>query len=574
MGKRTTTLLMAVVLLVCAASLGAQSNTFAATAGLFENGADWFVSPTDWLAIENNIFILDLNTTTLGAGVGLHLGGLYVGGHFAGNILNQASNPATTVQLQSTLLLNNNQIIGEELITTTSDANVTDSSNNTVTLLFGVGGMGLRARLVQTGESRANRFLMIGPPDTGTTAWTDLFSTSITVTSDVLTDVTDAAGTLTARSSTVYTGGEDTLSTLNPSIGWGMPIDLGDLVLRPSVFVGAAFVTDTFATTLTDYTQAIGSGFPTYPATDGITEILSHSVEAFRYGSGYITLWGDLGAELELPAESGAVPIIVFGYGLDVNLFSNGYNDIAGAPQTIAGYAADYSEVAYTRDVNGSTLTTTRAFQTEARTNMTHTIMPGFRYTTPITEQLSVGFSAGADVTLQATSSARSGGLVRTVVVDSILDLAQDITTTTTKSYTGNAVQTTALTVDPNLGFGLQFGIVPGVLVLNAGATVALPEIYSYVSETTQPGITTRTVQAVDGTGQVLTDTYQSTLGSQRTETQVSTFDWDQMTASVRGGLTFSLGGGFVLDLRMVTGMVSGNDVWTTSFTAQLLVER
>lgn len=557
MRKRLIGVLAVAVLLCAAAGLSAQiaptSDTSGSTAGIFKTNTDYFMSVVDYTAITQLQAFLGMTTANLQVGYGQLLGpGFYLAGYYNGNALNvNNSSNANTTQVNTQYLLNNNVIVGSQVITTVS-GQVTNSSTNNAAVLLGVAGIGIEVGVNQSASVTSARYRVDNITVNPTSTNPDTLNTVNPGGSDSTTAVYGAdLTTLLSNTVTTFTNGVSNINQLQPVLSVGTKLNLGGMTLKPQLTANINFQQTNLTQSYLNYTQNIGSGFPTYPAANGITEIQSYTTTDYAQAQSYTRLDLIGGATMDLPGANNSVSTIGLSYEFNSPLYANSYTDLAGTTQNVAGTAFTLHRVTYGYIPTASTLTDLRAYQTIALSQATHTVMPSFKYVAPVTDQLSLGAQASASFALFNSSQATSSALTQVATTTSNVDPLTSSTETINKTVSGNTVATSTLTVTPSLALGLQYVAVPKFMTINLGGSVSLPKFVNSSTTTTNSGINTVTDVATNGAGQITTNTYASTLGTARTETQATYGDINGMSTAVSGGVSLAVADGMVLDLQL-----------------------
>ncbi len=578
MSKRIIVCLLALMLAISFSVAAQQSNTNAATGTLFTETVDNAFSVTNFSGVGSSFFFASANTTDLSLAYGGRFGDIFLGIYYGGNLFGKVgsaggSNAFGVTSVATTYGLDaNNTIVSTETTTTINDQ-FTDSSNNTVKALFGIGTIGFGLSVAQKAEVVSGR---LNPLYAGFSAGTTTFNTasvSNAVTNDTVTVVKNSAGTAISETATNYSQGKKTTTNyVTPGLTVGATLNLGGVTLKPSL--GATIKIDSSADEAmkTTYTKAIGSGNPTY---ENITEVLNYNQSAVTVSNSLFELGVAPSVVLVAPVDK---LILVGGliYNLTLPIYSASYTDLAGAKQTVAGSAWSYAEKDYSYQGGSSTAKNTLAYGITETSSMTNKFTPLFVAISPVNEVLTMALSVVPVVTLSNTTTTVSGKAIQTTVYKqdpAVAVPASDYTKVETKTYSGDKTVTDTFDLSPYVTAGFEYFLIPKVLRLNAAASVTLEKLATSTKTVTQPGITTDESTQTFGDGTV-TKTYASTIAAQRTETLTQSFQLSNTTLGVSMGATWFLTEDVSLDMLFLSpGAGGANYVDVSQLKLQLVMK-
>jgi hypothetical protein len=220
-------------------SLAAQeSNTFKATAGNFSTDVDNFFDLHSWGDVEFDKYFAfagfrnnpdAFNGYELDAGYARRFGSIYLSAFYEGQITSRSPGQVTTTTDKISLYgLNGGIYELESEQTEVTNATTLPDFNNNIGVLIGVAGMGIKAGFYEnmrgTDKYTSNPFSLSGSSN-GTQS--DITETSAGI-KTVSTDITEYN----------YLEG-----TMLPYLGWGMNLDVANLVIKPKVEIGLGIVT-------------------------------------------------------------------------------------------------------------------------------------------------------------------------------------------------------------------------------------------------------------------------------------------------------------------------------------------
>jgi hypothetical protein len=597
MSKRLFVSLCLLALIVPLGLSAQSSNTSDATQGIFRTNTDNFMDVTQYSSVQNSLFFLGLeNSGEFNVGFGIRaVPELFLGLAYNGNAFSQ-NYPTVTTSVDSQLLLNNNVVTGSTVTTSSQTTGDTTSMNNNGYILAGFGPIAVKLGVQQSGNTLNGRFNVPGYQSSlssanafaATTDNPSLDTGSITSSANQSdsTSVTYAADgtTVIGRQTTAYTNGKKDNSSIAPTLTIGGAIDLGDgIFFLPSISGSVAFITDTFTQTYDRKLESIGSGLPTY---DSVAEVLNGTKISVNTANNQTSINAGANLAVEMPVEKGMLKVTA-AYSMWLPIYSSAYLDTAGATQTVVGNGIDAFFTDYNANTQNNSVTNTRLWETNTISNrMWNQGALTARFSGPLADGLQAGIQLYAPVGFYNYTQVNAGATLRTETYTHNIDPTQSYTNVITKSKSGATNTYSSVNFSPVISGGLQAAIVKDLLVLNVGGRVTAPNLFNSVNSQTRAGISTVTEVKTMGDGTVSTNTYNSTVGDNRSEFQSVVTDWNGLSTNVTAGITLLLGGGVSLDASIdsgvlnastVNGTLSGSNISTykaPTFTLQLQITK
>lgn len=470
-------------------------------------------------------------TRSISLGYATHLGDLYLGTWYYGNI---AATNQSGFQEVSTIYDLTTQI-PTQTTTRTSYTNQYVSSNNQLHALLGVGSMGFRVGFLENLTVYKN-------PDT------------------TVTTIEDISGMTTQHQNEVADYSRLT-GTLTPSLVWGMTLTADDIVIRPKVTVDFEIYRD----------YEILNTKPNYTTYNGVfigNEALTYRGKSQNYVSPFITL----GADFRFPGKKENSKIIagIF-YELDLEIYSNDY-DVANFSDTVKGQITDYNgSSTTTKSMAYDTIMENAIINITDRSASTHTIRPTLYYDRQIVDGLMIGLKAALPIRIGVTSISDSYTKVFSTTKDIYHDASNVYLNNTTNVETIGSpgiTDTTTFGLSPVLNIGATYKWVPNRLTINAGIGLA-PFAWTHTTNKASRASThsTRTTTVLDSRGNVVSKNVE--LVSNPTTDTVT----DRETVSnVWGALTVNAALGFKLNFNenMAIDMAAGGGSSSDTFTLNL----
>jgi hypothetical protein len=547
--KKVVLLALIAALSLAVLPLSAQSQTSAATQGVFGTEVDDFLDVHNYGEVE-----FDKWFGYAGAGTGYFSlgyasklsGATYLGLGYSGNLFaswfnkdksstvtyDPAGNPEKTKTEE-----------GEYYYPPSPGGaspywrHATDNSYiyNGITVLVGLSGMGLRLNV-------SENLQFWGAPDYDTYNPNTHFSSG-TIPSTFNT-VTETPGKDKVEYNNKLETYSKVLGSISPSITWGMALSGGKL--KPSVSVGASFSPDAEKLEYSNYTTENG--------------VVTGTKATKLHGADYSSLSPQLGLGLGyVLKEEGPVAVEVgLGYSINVPLYNNQY-EAFGKSGSVGGTYY----LSSTKDVTEGPTTTVRETSNISfteRGGLSNYLTPSITYTNEISDVFEAGFSAELPVRLSFSSSER-------------WNETRDITTTTVAyDSTKNTVlaknsvgpktktETTGFGLTPRIAAGAVYALSPGKIALTSGISVGLPFSYTVTREAQGSGFGSYSETNRDYQGNDITPPKYGPANTSlnRTEAVGEDISWGSVQTEVSLGFTVFFGPKATLDAVFVTESSSG----------------
>jgi len=507
-----------------------QSNTSKATAGLFTNDVDDYMSYHDYAGVlaEGSKwfgFVSGKNVAggALDLGYARKVGGIYLGTWFRGNIFNTSA----TTQYKSTVVTptyNNTLEILTQRQDVTTFTNVFYESTNNIEFLIGVAGMGIKVGFFESIATNKN----------------DASSARTVTVIDYLNGQKD------------YTNAPDnytrTVSYIKPYLGWGGAFNIGSMGLKPYANIGFEI-----------YGNKQIDKYSNYTVVNGVKQNVVSSIGAGQ-NTGYMTPQVEIGAWLDLAKKETSQMSVGLEYGLDMRMYSNnavGFGSVDGTVTWAAGGQVDRkTEYASYTETN-----TSMTYTINERSYMSHTIKPAYKVIFSPIDSLNLGFMAEVPVTI--TSDTRKG-YTKTFTKYQIkykngTPGYKTVTDNVTYSANGN-IDDSTLGVNLNLNVGATYQLIPDRFGIRAGIG-AIPVRYSHSNYTTSNnGVSSvNTTVTTQDDGSITTNDKDVTINNAPTSTTQITEYFRQYTATLNGGFTFNFNSKAALDMAVSSGSPTAN---------------
>ena len=474
-------------------------------------------------------------------GYATRFGDLYIGAWYRGNIAN--TNNTETQAVTSTYNLTN-QLLTQKQTQTTYYNQYTDS-NNSIDVLIGVAGMGIKV-----GFSEALR----------------VWSYPLNANANFVTTVTenDASGaSKTYINDYIVDDYTRIQGQLTPSLEWGMSLEAGDLTINPKVGLSLGINRDT---NIYNVKGALSGTNYTYGTLNdeiiGLDTVNYVNGEVNDYLSPAITV----GAGIDL--SSGATIGIEYGIGFDI--YNNSY-DGSGFSGTAAG-TVDWSggSTSIARSLAATTPTTEGTLRINELTSISHSITPSFYYSTDeIAEGLSLGFYAELPIGIGVGTDTTDWEWRQTAKTVYNNAIQKPLGGTIEESSKGNSglTETTEFTIGLNAAVGASYALIPGRFTINAGFGIS-PFAYTGTSTKVSKGSVnqTYTKKTYDADGNLVETVvvFQENTSPWSTATTDEVEDketvkntWAPVSAYAAGGFTFNFNDNIALDMAVGGGTTS-----------------
>jgi hypothetical protein len=597
-----------ILLMALSAALYAQnppSLTANSTMGLFMADKDYYLSPTYFYLLPQNVLFLQFGMpgstdTKLRVGTGLFQGNLYFGGYYGGS-LSLASGDITT-EIDNDLILSGTTIIGKTETRTVTVDESADTTND-VCLIFGMKGLGPIKALGVTNEFLQSDYSTIGsynpayPGGWSVTAWPAIsISSGATATTST---TMDTAGNVQSIASQAYGNGGSFYKSISDELSVGLALPISTIDLTASASVEVAFNTDYDTGSFEGYNSQTGAGYAAYTPTTAlpgataaaINDLYSYQFRDANVNQNDTTITANANVQADLHFGSWTVSPLL-GYTLTLPMYSNSYRDDTGAAQTVAGYGSDFYRFQYAVAMDtvtglmGSTTTVDRIFEAQTRSDITNLVAPGVKVIVKPSDVFTFGFCVQPQITFQSTSDSYTRRYVTTVTHDDGTGTAgiNSYVQVDTTDWAGYGTNTTNFRLENVAATGAQFYLIPEKLRINVGGIFFNTIINTNVAETTTTGIntheqtiaysgsTTSTVTAYDVNSDVRA-TYDAT--------QVQTDSSSSAFWGAEGGFTFFFSKDMFIDLfaKLTTegnsfiGYWQTGDIFSlTTWTAEMTI--
>jgi len=534
MKKRNAIMAVLVIITMClAATLGAQtSSQKTATAEVFGNNVDKFMNVNKYteIGLENWFGYMGVSNGILELGYAKQLGGLYLSLFYKGNILDKISNSSKTLKTEwnTNLQTKLSEYDGEWY----DESNGTTPSNN-FNLLIGVANMGFKLGFDE------NYTFYDAPYNANRTSWSGK-NTNI-----------DGSVNYWGNDSISY---DQTKGYMTPAFDWGMRLDLGDSkILMPRLGAKLKFASD----------ELVDEYY-----TNGHNELNGNIV-----GPKNITKKGQNNGYMDLTASAGvtfytdSTMYIAVDYVLGMGLYDQGLNQAGGgATGSVEGFVSWVNNDITETYIDRTKKTNTVSVNVDEKSSMSHTITPAFWKQLSSKDDVKFGIYAKVPVYISSSSSNKytdTWGTEETTYNDA--NLSSQNEKTTTRSHTsGLKTETSTLSINPSVGIGLSYALIPGKFTVNAGATIK-PVAYTTTTTTkANNGLDSTYIKVEKGSGSNLyTDSETSTVSipdDPDNAGQPRIYDDSNVTTNITGlrgdigaGFTVNFNENFTLDLAVKT---------------------
>ena len=528
---KMATIIVAIALVLTSFPLmGQASNTNAATAGIYGNDVDDYMSYHDYSGVEFDKWFgyagwnwndkLSLGYATRKGST--YLGFLYNGyGVYTDRVKGELVNAT----------YNNSDGSVDSVTYDTEFSNRDFYSDNSVTALIGLAGMGLKAgfRLVTKTYDEPDRYL------TGT-----IFEEVTGDTIDFESHVESFAGHH---------------NHYIPVLGWGMGLKSGSKTIKPYAelkldfgsaryeLIDSDYTTDYGVISLSKLSRANGTagmdgyeyvsvytptGFNNAQRPKGVPSFSPHLTAGVVFGLSKF----DLGFEYDM--------------GMDI-YFANSWGAF-GITGDVKG-AASWSG---TSNVNAGPYSTTINESITAtlyeKFGMTHVIAPSIYRSWDLSDRAKLGVAVKFPFYIQSERNDMYRVSTTTADFEVPTDpLLNYHTITVTRNYDG-LEEVSRFSVDPKVSVGAQFAAIPDRFTLNAGVS-CWPVSYSKYTRTISPnGYQTVTYKEYNSSGDLVTHTVTANLNAKADDSRYEEITWGKIKANVSAGFTLNFTSKFALD--------------------------
>jgi hypothetical protein len=523
--------LAAVTAMFLAAPVFAQSPTSLATAGVFSGEGDDAMDVHWYSGVEfdKGIVFAGNDGTLPSLGYATRFGDLYFGAWYSGNIISENSSETQSVNTYFDLV----RQLSTGKTTTTTYASQSVNSNNGISFLIGVAGMGIKLGFAEDLTTWKN------PDLTVTVQENDSDGKSKTYTNEI------------AEFSQIE-------GSLIPSIVWGMSIDAGSIVIRPKV--SAAF--DIHQDSRILNTKGTYNTYNGALVGDDVTNYTGHQRNYFAPIIG-------VGVGFEL--ESFTIGI---DYGFSTKVYNNSY-DVLGRKGDVAG-TVNWTGGSVTIDKSQS-LTTTTTEGTVAINELTyfnHEITPSFYTEKEVADGLTLGFSVSVPIGIELQTDESSWNYQNIVKQEYAFDTFRNNTyVRETFNLAKEVTSTSAFSLEASFSIGAKYDVVPDRFTVKAGAGFT-PVSFTSTATTYSNGSAYAQGEKVtqyDANGKVVNETFavsrwdgsNTTIDNKDTSAdsvKVET-EWNGFSAWAGGGFTFSFTNSLSVDAAFFGDSSGGGGV-------------
>jgi len=561
---RKAVILFAITAMVCTLPLAAQfvqegpdgfggsgSNTSRATASIFGTDLDDYMDYHGWSGIslnkwfgfvamdqangmgmlQNPAYKTPINKVSLG--YAQKIGSVYLGAWYSGNIV-QVSNWNTPFERSSVSATYDplSQIMLTKTTTTEYEESYRNATNQ-IEFFVGVAGQGIRVGYFHSAatdkRSQEVPYIVVQNFDTGVTSYEGKTSEY-------------------ANSVGYYV----------PYLGWGSVFKAGEFAIKP-------YLTFALGIYSNKYANVFRPNYTTYQG--NLQGDYVKNIDGSSYG--YIKPTLSVGADLDLPQKGILSMTAGIGYDMGVWAYDNKYDDSGFSGETKGTAAWTGSN---TVSVGALNTTTTSATELDIAdiTRSSHVITPTFKIGFAIEDNLKLGAKVWLPIGITVGTTDRYTD-ERTIVkiVHSGSALPEANTTTTTRTHTPNGMEeTTQFSIDPKIGVGASYALIPSRLTINAGITVRPIAFRREVTKISPNGETTTTTSVVDGNGATTSSTITASPNTTTADTVEHTDTWVPFGGEISAGFALSLGSRISLDFEagVPFGGADGSNALDNSF--------
>jgi hypothetical protein len=537
-----------------ASALGTpQSFTYQIGQGIstFKTDLDKSFNVTDFSTVDlSSLSFADFSSlSNLNAGYAMKLANLFLGFGYSGNfakLTGSSSNGYTTTDVvdSSETLLSSYQA-------TTATDNSSLSNSNRLGVLVGFGNIGVSASVYENINTATGKYTYA--PITGT--YTGSQSDTVTP---------NGSGTTT---STIYTPDTNGSTNWAPVLSAGALLQLGDLVLKPSLSLGVNLHDACSNAQWDTYTQVSGSGLATY---SGVTEVSSYASNSYNSDEHYYTGIGKAGATLTAGNW-------VFGaiYQFESPFYSSSYTDTDGkTAKTVAGQAFTQLTTTYSATLTTTNTVVDNGTWVAPTSEYLHTITPSIQYSAPIVDKVLGAIKFVPQFQIDNYSQSSTWNEVKTTTAtDSVnpLNHLTDYTAVTTYTNYNSSVSQSTFSLSPALYGALQVAIIDKVLNLNIGANVQFENLSLTTTTSTTPGYNSSSTMTTYGDGTTSTTSTTSMGNTPRTDSSSTTWSLSSVTERLEWGLDWTVANGITLGTLF---NASSNNLEDNTFTIQLTIKK
>ena len=513
--------LIAITVIGLAMPLSAQtSNQKQATAGVFGTDVDKYMNVNKYGNVNFSKWFGYLGGSTSGElnlGYATRFSGIYLGTFYTGGIFSSETSVTKTLETSWDPVLQRMT----ERVDSKTYGDTSDYTDNSIGILIGVAGMGIKVGFSEDTRKSNTPFRIID--------------------GDTFTVTQNDDGTIS------YTGNDtikykDYYQDLTPSLQWGMKLDLGGMAIAPRVGTSISFI---------ENKHNEKYYFP--PRTEYNGKIIG--TEDIRNDG-----WTGDHTEFNISAGGDFYLDSSMYVGIDYTLYMDTYKQSLGAAGRKGSVGGSYW---YNRK-NTTDNYLDRTVKYEAinvgvreQKDTYHSIVPAFWKENALGENLKLGVLVKIPITFGSSTNSYYQDSWETSET-AYLDPNDQQNNTTTVIQTHNADEKneySSFEIAPNVGVGVSYDLIPKKFTVNAGIKVNVPSYSSIGSKTSPNGVDSTYTKTETGTGnnKVVSETLNVTAPTTITDSVHKETEWLGLSGSIVGGFVFSFNDNFALDLLAST---------------------
>jgi len=516
--------IIAVTAMILAAPVFGQSSpTGTATAGVYTTDVEDSMDVHYYSDVEFSKWAGFIGTsgTTPQLGFAKRFGKLYVGTYYTGTIAN------TNNYKEDAVVQNYN--LATQLFTgkttTLQYSNKYTDSNNSLDVLIGVAGMGIKVGF-------AENLRVWNYPNLTLETYENATGATKTINNDYIVDDYNQ----------IY-------GYMTPSLEWGMSLKAGKFTLRPKVAASLDINRDT------NILNVKG----TYSTYNG--ELIG--AEVLNRSNGTINDYLGLGVGAGVDVDLNEKLTVGIGYELYTEFYDNNY-DGSGFTGDAAGTVSwSGGSTTINRSLAATTTTTEATLNINEITTWEHYIEPSLYYSNDIAEGLKLGFTVAVPISITAGSDTEYSEYHNNSKTEynnpvfSQYGETQDTVTYSPKELE----EISSFRIGLNTAAGAQYSLIPGRFKINAGVGL-IP--FTYTRTTTKNSQATNRTKKVETTynadgslrSEVVSLDGNPTTDEVSDSVRVSNV-WNSFYVYAAGGFTFNFTNNIALDMAVNSGSAS-----------------
>jgi hypothetical protein len=324
--------------------------------------------------------------------------------------------------------------------------------------------------------------------------------------------------------------------------GWGMPLSLGSLTVKPTVQLGVQLYSDEQDTVYKDEYKNFSDN--KFEAEKAFADVRKGENTAFVRPN--IAVGASLGG---LPWGLGAA----LEYAINFDIYTSSY-DLYGGSDSVAGvvswgknpnaYADNYSFSNTTPF--GSLSDTSTSITVEEKTRLQQIITPSLTYGTDLGDRVKFGLKLDLPFTVGSETSGGKYTKTWTTKIETPTGGVTTKTETSTVTYDSGESETSSFAVAPALYIGTQIAAIPDKLTFNLGLTNAIK--YSSKKRLEKPKDIGYSTNRVTTGNSVTVDTKTVDPSGELKDISYVKEDWEDLSAKISAGFTFYFSPNFLVD--------------------------